>query len=102
VGERLCRSAAVCSLLTAGFLFAFLVTISPHLVRHAFEEHDHHHGPPTCPLLIQSQLTHAEPEIGAVPGVPTLAVGLVPERLPTADPPAPSVHAVQPRAPPPA
>lgn len=100
--ERLRGSAAALDLLLAGCLLVFLVAVSPHLVIHAFEEHqDHsHHTKPTCLLYIQNQLTIGEMQFAPTGiGPPALAEALLDERpathLPTAH-----RYAIRPRAPP--
>ena len=90
-------ASAIVSLVTAGLLLLFLVAVSPHLAHHAFEKH---HGPPKCPLLIQSQLTTAELQDDSLTVGPPVFAGSLPEQKPTPDLPSPPRHASQPRAPP--
>jgi hypothetical protein len=97
VCEALRRRGTPIGLLAAGCLLVYLIAIAPHLVHHAFEKH---HGPPECPLLLQSQLATADlqPDVPAV-GPPDVAEPLpVPE--PTALLPTPFAPTSQPRAPP--
>ncbi len=59
IGTTPRRCRAQIGALAAGFLLAYLIAVSPHLVHHALETD---HGRPSCPLLIQSQQTTAEPQ----------------------------------------
>jgi hypothetical protein len=97
VGATLRHRLAPIGLLAAGFLLVYVIALSPHLVHHAFEKH---HGPPECPLLLQSQLVTADlqPDVPAV-GPPDVAGPLLaPE--PTLVFPTPRATTSQPRAPP--
>jgi hypothetical protein len=96
-GATLRRCGTPIGLLAAGCLFVYLIALSPHLVHHAFEKH---HGPPECPLLLQSQLatTDLQPDLPAV-GPPGLA-GPLPVSGPIVMLPAPPTPTSHPRAPP--
>lgn len=98
LGERVQRRSAIVSLTIAVFLVLYLVAVSPHLVRHAFENH---HGPPECPLLIQSQLTTAVLQDDTLTVGPPVLAGTLPEQKLTPYLPSPPRHSSQPRAPPP-
>ena len=97
VGATLRRCGTPIGLLAAGCLLVYLIAVSPHLVHHAFEKH---HGPPECPLLLQSQLATADLQTD----VPAVAPPGVAEPLPVREPtvllPAPLAPTSQPRAPP--
>jgi len=66
--EKARGPAAALDLLMAGCLFGFLVTVSPHLVSHAFDEgqHDGHRSTPTCLLYAQSQLATGEMQLAPI------------------------------------
>jgi hypothetical protein len=103
----------------AGFLLAYLITVSPHLVRHAFEpdptataQQHHHtqhhdHSPqqhdssrPACPLLLLSQQTHTDLQEDLCPiGPPALASMLATRQAPMMVPLLLQPR-LQPRAPP--
>jgi hypothetical protein len=85
------------SLLAAGFFLAYLIAVSPHLVHHAFEDHQTR---PTCPLLIQSQQTMAEPQHGPSPIVPVVLAEIVAARTTVAALPLLIPLRLPPRAPP--
>jgi len=84
------------SAVTAGLFLAYLVTISPHLVHHLF---DQDHGRPACPHLAQSQNT---PAVEASPVILTLPspTEIITVSLPGILTPSPEVRASTPRAPP--
>ncbi len=97
VGEKFRHRSAFVSLLAAGFLLAYLIVVSPHLVHHLLEEGD---GQATCPLLIQSQQSTAQGQSDFPSVGPPALAGLLSDHAPTAFLPAPIAPTSQPRAPP--
>jgi len=49
-----------CGLLAAAFLLAFVLGLSPHLVHHLFEAHEHGAAADACPFATAAERVHPD------------------------------------------
>lgn len=99
MGQKIRGSTSIGRLVSGavtGLFLAYLVTLSPHLVHHLF---DQDHGRPACPHLAQSQNTpalEASPVTLTLPNPTEIVLAFAPQVSPA---PA-EIQASGPRAPP--